>query len=209
MRSLPNPLWIPAVVALVVLAVGCSTQADKPSIVGTAPAPVATPSNVLDAARSVAVRAVAMTGQVASAGFASRADLIASFTTADFAPVLLDQTNQQMRDLTREFVGQGVGLTSLRAVETPLTAEVVATTAGARVTVWSVLVVAVTDVGPARQMWRTVTLDLIAIDGVWRVETWESVPGPTPLPPTNASFDDGPSFDAPLSWSAATPVGVN
>jgi hypothetical protein len=145
-----------------------------------------------------------MTGPVAAAGFTSRADLIASFTTADFAPVLLDRTNEQMRELAREFVGQGVELSALRAVETPLTATAVATEVGVAVTVWSVLVVAITDEAPAHQMWRTVTLDLVDTGGGWRVAAWTSVPGPTPLPATDAMFDDARAFNGPLSWAAAS-----
>jgi hypothetical protein len=214
MRSLPNSMSVPALVALVVLAVGCSRQAETPATTLAVPASQAQAAGVLETARVVALRAVAMTGQVATAGFTARADLIASFATADFAPVLLDRTNEQMRDLAQEFVGQGIGLSSLRAVETPLTATAVDTDSGARVTVWSVLVIAVTDEGPARQLWRTVTLDLVESEsesegeGTWRVSAWDSLPGPTPLPPTDAMFDDGPAFDGPLSWQAATLGGL-
>lgn len=204
MRSLPNTLTGLLVVAMLVVAVGCSEQnntASPPaSVIEDQPPAI----DELEAARSVAVHAVSMTGPVAAAGFTSRADLIASFATAEFAPVLLDRTNEQMRELAREFVGQGVYLSSLRAVETPLTATAVATEAGATVTVWSVLVVAITDEAPARQMWRTVTLDLVDTDGGWRVAAWASAPGPTPLPATDAMFDDARAFDAPLSWVAAS-----
>lgn len=199
---------VPVLVALVVLGVGCSRQSETPATTLAAPASQTQAADVLETARVVALRAVAMTGQVATAGFTARADLIASFATADFAPVLLDRTNEQMRDLAQEFVGQGVGLSSLKAVETPLTATAVDTDAGARVTVWSVLVIAVTDEGPARQLWRTVTLDLVESDGTWRVAAWDSVPGPTPVPSTDATFDDGPAFDGPLSWLPAGEGGA-
>lgn len=199
---------VPVLVALVVLGVGCSRQSETPATTLAAPASQTQAADVLETARVVALRAVAMTGQVATAGFTARADLIASFATADFAPVLLDRTNEQMRDLAQEFVGQGVGLSSLKAVETPLTATAVDTDAGARVTVWSVLVIAVTDEGPARQLWRTVTLDLVESDGTWRVAAWDSVPGPTPVPSTDATFDDGPAFDGPLSWLPAGEDGA-
>lgn len=208
MRSLPNSMSVPVLVALVVLGVGCSRQSETPATTLAAPASQTQAADVLETARVVALRAVAMTGQVATAGFTARADLIASFATADFAPVLLDRTNEQMRDLAQEFVGQGVGLSSLKAVETPLTATAVDTDAGARVTVWSVLVIAVTDEGPARQLWRTVTLDLVESDGTWRVAAWDSVPGPTPVPSTDATFDDGPAFDGPLSWLPAGEGGA-
>lgn len=208
MRSVRFQLVRPVLVAVAVLSAGCSSPAE-PSTGGETSAVPSLPTSVaFESARSAAVSAVAMTGEVTAAGFASRPDLIRSFTTADFAPVLLDRTNQQLRDLAREFVGQGIGLSSLKAVETPLTASVVATDTGARATVWSVLVVVVADAGPARQMWRTVTLDLVPVDGTWRVDAWESVAGPTPLPLTEASFDDVQAFDGPLSWAAASTGGV-
>lgn len=208
MWSLLNTLVALSFAALLTVGgAACSDQSTASSPLPTAAAPNAPAIDELEAARSVAVHAVSMTGPVAAAGFTSRADLIASFATTDFAPVLLDRTNEQMRELAREFVGQGVELSSLRAVETPLTATAVATEAGVTVTVWSVLVVAITAEGPARQMWRTVTLDLIDTGSGWRVAAWASAPGPTPLPSTNAMFDDARAFEAPLSWAAATGGG--
>lgn len=208
MRSIPKTLAALSFAALLmVVGASCSGQSTASSPELTAAAPDVPAIDALEAARSVAVHAVSMTGPVAAAGFTSRADLIASFATSDFAPVLLDRTNEQMRELAREFVGQGVELSSLRAVETPLTASAVATDAGVTVTVWSVLVVAVTAEGPARQMWRTVTLDLIDTGVGWRVAAWASAPGPTPLPSTDATFDDARAFGAPLSWAAATGGG--
>lgn len=207
MRSLPNTFSGLQVVALLAFGVACSDQSNAASPPATAFAEQPPVIDELESARSVAVRAVSLTGPVAAAGFTSRADLIASFATAEFAPVLLDRTNEQMRELAREFVGQGVELSSLRAVETPLTATAVATEAGVTVTVWSVLVVAITAEAPARQMWRTVTLDLVDTGGSWRVAAWVSAPGPTPLPATDAMFDDARAFEAPLSWAAASGGG--
>ena len=118
--------------------------------------------------------------------------------------MLLDRTNEQLRELAREFVAEGVGLSALQAVETPLAVNVVETDAGARASVWSVLVVVVAGSGPARQFWRTVTLDLVQVDGQWRVDSWDSAPGPTPVPLTDASFDDASAFELPLSWDSPT-----
>jgi hypothetical protein len=195
------------VVAVVVLAVGCSQQADTTATSLDLPVLHAEQADDLVAARAAAVQAVAMTGEVATAGFTARSDLVASLATPEFAPVLLGRTNEQMRDLAQEFVVQGVDLSALRVVETPLTATAVQTDAGARATVWSVLVVAVLGEGLARQLWRTVTLDLVELPEGWRVAAWDSAPGPTPVPPTDVAYDAAPAFVGPLAWQAALTGG--
>ena len=188
------------IAAAAALVGGCSidsTAVDAPP----APPPTTTPTDIsLDDARDVAITAVASTGAVAAAGFASRSDLIESFATAEFAPVLLDRTNEQLRELTREFIGRGVDPSALRAVEVPLTADIVATDGGAEATVWSLLVVAVPGTALPLQTWRTVTLDLVDEGARWAVDGWRSSPGPTPLPSTEGSYDPRSAFDAPLAW---------
>ena len=68
------------------------------------------------------------------------------------------------------------------------------------VRVWSVLVVAAPGAGRARQVWRTVTLDLVdASTGVWLVDGWASTPGPTPAPPPEAPIVDAAAIVAPLA----------
>jgi len=208
MASTTTKRLIATGIALVALLVaGCSdtpTAAELPA--ATQQAAPAGPS--LDDARTVAIAAVASTGDVAAAGFASRSDLIESFATARFAPVLLDRTNEQLRDLTREFIGRGVDPSGLRALEVPLTANVVAIDDGAQATVWSVLVVAVPGTAAPRQMWRTVTIELADVDGRWAVDDWRSTPGPTPVPSTEGLFDAPTAFDAPLSWLPAIEAEV-
>ena len=188
------------VAAATLFVAGCSatsTEGDAPA----ATQPSITPAGpTLDEARVLAIAAVASTGDVAAAGFASRSDLIESFTTTAFAPVLLDRTNEQLRELTREFIGRGVDPSTLRAVEVPLTADVIATDGGAQATVWSVLVVAAPGTSSPLQTWRTVTLDLVDEGERWAIDDWRSVPGPTPIPSTEGSYDAASAFDAPLSW---------
>ena len=75
---------------------------------------------------------------------------------------------------------------------------------GARVRVWSVLVVAAPGVGPGRQVWRTVTLDMVEAGGRWLVDGWASTPGPTPAPPAEGAFDDAAAFVEPLGWPPAS-----
>ena len=72
-------------------------------------------------------------------------------------------------------------------IEQPITATVEATATGAQVRVWSVLVVAAPGVGPGRQVWRTVTLDMVDAGGRWLVDGWTSTPGPSPAPPAEGA----------------------
>ena len=75
---------------------------------------------------------------------------------------------------------------------------------GAQVRVWSVLVVAAPGVGPGRQVWRTVTLDMVEAGGRWLVDGWTSTPGPSPAPPAEGAYDDAAAFVEPLSWPPAS-----
>lgn len=191
---------IATIIATTVFVAGCSdtsTEVDAPAATQPSIAP-AVPT--LDEARVLAIAAVASTGDVAAAGFASRSDLIESFTTTAFAPVLLNRTNEQLREVTREFIGRGVDPSTLRAVEVPLTANVIVTGGGVQATVWSVLVVVVPGTSSPLQTWRTVTLDLVDEGERWAIDDWRSVPGPTPIPSTEGSYDAASAFDAPLSW---------
>lgn len=188
------------ITAATLLVAGCSDASTSLDAPATSQPSIAQTSPLLDEARALAVAAVASTGAVAAAGFASRSDLIESFTTADFAPILLDRTNEQLRELTREIIGRGVDPSSLRAVEVPLTANIITTNGGAQATVWSVLVVAVPGTSSPLQTWRTVTLDLVDEGDRWAIDGWRSVPGPTPIPSSEGAYDAASAFDAPLSW---------
>jgi hypothetical protein len=76
-----------------------------------------------------------------------------------------------------------------------------------RVRVWSVLVVAVTGGGPGREVWRTVTLEMVGSDRGWLVDRWTSTPGPTPAPPAEGAFDDAAAVAETLAWPAAVDAG--
>ena len=131
-------------------------------------------------ARNAAVAAVAMTDEVVSAGFISRRDLIARFATPSFAPQLADRTAEQVNVLLGELGKHDADMSRVRLVEQPLTATARAVEAGAQVEVWSVLVIAAPGLGPARQVWHTVTLSMTRSDGRWSVDGWDSHIGPTP-----------------------------
>jgi hypothetical protein len=73
--------------------------------------------------------------------------------------------------------------------------------------VWSVLVVAVPGLGPGRQVWRTVTLDMVDVDGRWLVDGWVSEPGPTPGLAVEVALDDATAVAVPLAWPPVLVVG--
>jgi hypothetical protein len=155
----------------------------------------------LGAARAAAVRAVSLTGRVVRAGLISRRDLILSVSTAGFGPRLADETSQAVDAMLLELGERDVDTAMLAVVEQPVTATAETNGGGVRVRVWSVLVVAAPGAGPARQVWRTVTLEMVDVDARWLVNGWSSTPGPTPAPAPETRFDDASVLIGPLGWN--------
>ena len=160
----------------------------------------------VEPARRAALHAVAMTGEVVRAGFISRRELIESFTTPRFGPALAASTSEAVTATLLELGERDADVSTLAVFEQPITATVEATPNGAQVRVWSVLVVAAPGVGPGRQAWRTVTLDMVEVGGRWLVDGWTSTPGPSPAPPAEGAYDDAAAFVQPLSWPPASPT---
>ncbi|MCU1395326.1 MAG: hypothetical protein JWM34_3754 [Ilumatobacteraceae bacterium] len=163
----------------------------------------ATNGSVLAAARQAAIDAVATTPTVMKAGFISRRDLIASFATPTYAPKLADETSAQMDELLVQVGQDDVDAGSMQLAERPITAAATTTRDGVQVQVWSVLIIAVRGAGPARQVWRTVTLQMRLDGGRWLVDDWKSTLGPTPSPAADVTFEDASTFTGPLGWDAA------
>ena len=162
----------------------------------------------VEPARRAAISAVAMTGEVVRAGFISRRELIEAFTTPGFGPTLAASTSGAVTAMLLELGERDADMSTLAVFEQPITATVEATSTGAQVRVWSVLVVAAPGVGPGRQVWRTVTLDMVEAGGRWLVNGWASTPGPSPAPPAEGAYDDAAAFVEPLSWPPASPVAA-
>jgi hypothetical protein len=202
---------VAAIGALVAWAGGERSSSHEPAAVAhaaaadhSAGAPVLSSNADVAAARAAAVRAVAMTGDVVRAGFISRRELIGSFTTPGYGPTLADETSEAVDAMLLELGERNADTANLAVVEQPVTATADATATGVRVRVWSVLVIAAPRVGPGRQVWRTVTLDMVKAAGRWLVDGWASTPGPSPAPPAEGSFDDAAAFVEPLGWPSAT-----
>jgi hypothetical protein len=190
-------LALVAVGAVVLARVGDSSASSNPTsrarlettVSGAVPSGGAVAKVDVAGARRAAITAVALTDDVVTAGFISRRDLIAGFTTPTFGPRLADATSDQVNALLVELGDHNADATRLVALEQPLTATVTPALSGVRVEVWSVLIVAVPGAGPVRQAWRTVMVDMVDVDGRWLVDGWASAPGPTPALPAEVALD--------------------
>lgn len=170
--------------------------------------PVAGPAEQSAAAPTVplpadaAAAAVAMTGDVVTAGLLARRDLIASFTTADFGPELADVTSEQVTAMELSMTERGRASALLSVAEFPLRARTLThDETAATVEVWSVLVIASSDEYVAHQMWRTVTIDLQLVDGRWLVDGWRSAEGPTPASAPEGAIASGREVADRLEWT--------
>jgi hypothetical protein len=151
-------------------------------------------------AEDAALAVVRATGDVAQAGFIARRELVESFTTDDFGPAFASETGRQIDTLTMELGTRGVERNELVVHEQPVTVASDATIDGVRVRMWSVMILAAPGLGPARQVWRTLTLDMVEVDGRWLLDGWESEIGPTPAPPAEGIVDTAESVADVLGW---------
>jgi hypothetical protein len=174
-----------------------------PTTAATNPTVIAQPR-----ALDVALRAVRLTGDVATAGFISRDDLIDSVASAQFARTMRSTSAIQLTEFTTAVGAAGVPPADVVWEELPLTAQVVAQSDTiTRIAVWSVLIVGVPGHGSARQMWRTSTIGLVHEARGWRVDSWTATPGPTPSPAANGAVSDFPAVVEVLNWPTVNAGG--
>lgn len=158
-----------------------------------------------EGARAAALAAVSLTGDIATAGFITRSDIIDSIATADYGPALASLSSSQLVDLSVELGDVGVSPSELVWSEIPLTARVVsADDHRAVVEVWAVLVVGVPGVGAPRQAWRTVTVEVAWERGDWRIDGWDTQPGPTPALAANSVVSSVEDIADVISWPTAS-----
>ena len=157
-----------------------------------------------EGARAAAMAAVSLTGEIARAGFITRSDIINSIATSGYGPTLASLSSGQLADLSAELGGAGVSASLLVWSEMPLTARtVMIDDHGAVVEAWTVLVVGVRGVGAPRQAWRTVTVRLAWERGDWRIDGWDSRPGPTPALATEAVVSSVADVAKVIEWPTA------
>lgn len=155
-------------------------------------------------ARDAAISAVAVTGEIARAGFITRADMIEVLASEHYAPTLIQRSAAQLDELLGDVRDAGVATSEVVFRELPLTARVTTDDASAAtVEVWSVLVVGAPGLGAPRQLWRTITVELVWERADWRVDDWSTVAGPTPALAVSSPIDDLAHTEQVLAWPAA------
>ena len=156
-------------------------------------------------ARAAAVSAVSLTGELARAGFITRSDMIRVLASRRYGPTLADLSAAQLDAFIDDLAGEGLTPSQLLLQELPLTAVVESATAdSATVQVWALLVAGGDRFGSPRQLWRTVTVELVWEEGDWQVDGWTVRPGPTPALATNAPVASLAELREVTAWP---PVG--
>jgi hypothetical protein len=149
-------------------------------------------------ARSAAVTAVSLTGEIAKAGFITRRDMITSLATSTYGPSLAAASTDQLDQLID---GTDIAAEEIVLDELPLSARVLRSDdRAARVEVWSVVIVGASSLGAPRQLWHTVVVDLAWERDDWRVARWAMHPGPTPSPPVDALVSSMDEIAVVMSW---------
>lgn len=145
--------------------------------------------------------AVSVSGDIATAGFITRDDLIESIASSDYASELAALSSRQLGELSIELGEAGIAPSQLLWSEIPLRARTVsADDRSALVDVWSVLVVGVPGVGAPRQVWRTVTVGLVWERDDWRISGWNASAGPTPALASAAEVSSVDEIAAVVAW---------
>lgn len=158
-----------------------------------------------EGARAAALAAVSLTGDIATAGFITRSDIIGSIATSAYGPTLASVSSGQLAELSVELGDAGVSPAQLVWSEMPLTARVVSVDERrAVVEVWAVLVVGVPRLGAPRQAWRTVTVEVAWERGDWRIDGWQTRPGPTPALAANSVVSSVEDITEVMAWRTAS-----
>lgn len=158
----------------------------------------------IDGAEAATASYVESSNLVAKAGPLTRRDVILALATPRYGPELVDATDHQLDDLLFALGEHGVTPAGLIWSEHALTVD--ATAHGADrvdVRIWSVLVLAASGGSVARQVWRTSTLTLVWTSGDWKVDRWDTQPGPLPVPPAEAQVSSVAEIASVTSWRPA------
>jgi hypothetical protein len=156
-------------------------------------------------ARAAAVSAVSLTGELARAGFITRSDMIRVLASRRYGPTFADLSAAQLDAFIDDLASEGLTPSQLLLQELPLTAVVESATANsATVQVWALLVAGGDRLGSPKQLWRTVTVELVWEDSDWQVDGWTVRPGPTPALATNAAVASLAELREVTAWP---PVG--
>ena len=134
-----------------------------------------------DAAVEIALRYVAVTGDLLSRSPVGRRELLRHLVVADQVEVQAAALDTTAREMTAKL---GSPVEHYAWIEAPLTATraPVDATGAVRVSVWTVSVFASADSPTVEQIWRTVHVTLAPSGSTWLVSAAESEAGPVPTP---------------------------
>jgi hypothetical protein len=172
---------------------GANTSA--PGSTAVTPVPLADP-------RAVAVGWVAGSGQLLAMGPIARNE----YLRAKVAARSLEAMGKGLTaDLDRLAAGIPQPAGPLQLIETPITATSTINGEEAVVEVWSVVVFGAKELGAPRVVFRTSHLTFTVEGGGWKLVSFTSTPGPTPVT-TDALPSNWASFATVAAWPSA--VGV-
>ncbi len=154
-----------------------TSASDRSGDVSVASVPSA-PS--LDDARAVALWWVASTGDLVKMGPIARSELVRERVASASAATMGEHLEADLAKLADRLP---IPATELRLVETPITIDISvdSATGQARARVWSVVVFGARDLGSPRTVFRTSRLVLVVEADEWRLASFTSVQGPTPI----------------------------
>jgi hypothetical protein len=158
----------------------------------------ATPVTVGDQ-RAVAIGWVAGSGRLLAMGPIARSEYLRTkVAVASLEPMGKSLTT----DLDRLVAGIPKPAGALQLVEAPITATSTVNGEEALVDVWSVVVFGAKELGAPRLVFRTSHLTLTIEDDAWKLVSFTSTPGPTPIT-TDVLPSDWVSFAIVAAWPAA------
>jgi hypothetical protein len=156
-----------------------------------------TPALVGDV-RLVAVGWVAGSGQLLAMGPIARGEYLRTKVAAASVESMGKSLTADLDRLAAGIPKPGV----LQLVEAPITATATMDGAVAVVDVWSVVVFGAKELGAPRVVFRTSHLSLTVEGDGWKLVSFTSTPGPTPVT-TDVLPSDWASFATVAAWPAA------
>lgn len=176
-----------------------ATVAGQSELVGSSVVTPTVPS--LEDARAVALWWVAETGELLMMGPIARSELIRNRVASASSATMGESLQADLAKLADRLP---IPATELRLVETPITIDISidSATGQARAHVWSVVVFGAKDLGAPRVAFRTSQLVLVVEADEWRLASFTSAEGPTPVA-TDALPSDWDSFAVVAGWPTA------
>lgn len=159
----------------------------------------------IEGAVPAALHALQVSGSLITAGHFSRQDMIRSITTERYGEILTSEVNAAALDMQFE-IDTTDGFWMI--IEPVTVRSEVLTEDRVIVEVWAVVVIATTEFGVGRETWQTAILDMVLVDGVWLVDSWDNQPGPAPAPAPSLTFASPAELGERMVW-ARIPLPTN